>query len=222
MTQNINLYDASLRTRRDWLTAETAVAAVGACALVVSLGAAWVRHDLAQLQGPAAETSSTLQAAQAELTEATQRMADAKPDARLQGDLLLAQSTLMQRHAALDLLRGGGLGNEAGHAAALSAFARQSISGLWLTGLVLDNQQVALRGRAINPDLIPTYVSRLNKENALQGRSFRALDIERPVHAADEAASMPARSAAFVEFSLVSALGAEAPAKPALGKETTP
>ena len=55
----------------------------------------------------------------------------------------------------------------------MSAFARQSINGLWITGLVLDNQQVALRGRALNPDLIPAYVTRLNKEPALQGRSFR-------------------------------------------------
>ena len=221
MTQNINLYDASLRTRRDWLTTETAATAIGVCTLAVALSAGWYRHDLAQVREPAAATSNELQTAQAELAELTQRTAETKPDARLQAELLLAQSTLTQRQAALDLLRGGGLGNEIGHAAALSAFARQSITGLWLTGLVLDNQQVALRGRALNPDLIPTYVTRLNKESALQGRSFRALDIERPLQPADAAASVPARNAPFVEFSLVSAQGAEAPAKPT-GKEGAP
>jgi hypothetical protein len=222
MTQNINLYDPSLRKRRDWFTAENAATAIGVCALAVALGTAWARHELAQLRGPATETTEALQAAQTELTNLAQRMADAKPDARLMAELQFAQTTLTQRNAALELLRAGGLGVEAGHAAALSAFARQSINGLWLTGLVLDNQQVALRGRALNPDLIPSYVTRLNKEAALQGRSFRALDIERPVHAADTAASAPARSAAFVEFSLVSALGAEAPAKTGPSKETTP
>jgi len=219
MTQNINLYDASLRLRRDWATAETAAAAVGACVLAATLGTGWARYELAQVKGPAALTNEALQAAQTELTDLTQRVTELKPDEKLQAELALAQTTLTQRHAALELLRGGGLGNDAGHAAALSAFARQSVNGLWLTGVVLDNQQVALRGRALNPDLIPTYVTRLNKEAALQGRSFRALDIERPVHAADAAASMPARSAAYVEFSLVSAQGAEAPAKP---KESTP
>ena len=221
MTQNINLYDATLRTRRDWLTAANAAAAVGACALLVTLGTTWVRHDLALLQGSATETHAALRAAQAELTDLSQRMAEVQPDARLQAEVQFAQTTLTHRQAALELLRGGGLGNEAGHAAALNAFARQSISGLWLTGLVLDHQQVALRGRAMSPDLIPRYVNRLNKEAALQGRSFRALDIARPVHAADAAASMPERSAAYVEFSLVSALGAEAPAKPT-PKETSP
>lgn len=222
MTQNINLYDASLRTRRDWATAETAATAVGVCALAVTLATIWARHDLAQLRGPAAQTTEALQNAQTELTDLTQRVAELKPDARLQADVQLAQTTLTQRHAALELLRGGDLGVEAGHAAAMSAFARQSIHGLWLTGLVLDNQQVALRGRALNPDLIPAYVSRLNKEPALQGRSFRALDIERPVVAADASASMPARPAAFVEFSLLSAQGAEAPAKVMAQKETNP
>ncbi len=221
MTQNINLYDASLRTRRDWLTTVNAAAAISVCALAATLGTAWVRYDLAQLQAPAAETNSALQAAQTELTDLNQRMSDTKPDARLQAEVQFAQTTLTQRQAALELLRGGGLGNEAGHAAALNAFARQSINGLWLTGVVLDHQQVALRGRALNPDLIPGYVARLNKEAALQGRSFRALDIERPVHAADAAASMPERRAAYVEFSLVSALGAEAPAK-TVPKEATP
>jgi len=221
MTQNINLYDDSLRSRRDWATAEMAATAVGVCALAVTLATTWARHDLSQLRGPAAQTTEALQTAQTELTDLTQRMAELKPDVRLQADLQLAQTSLTQRHAALELLRGGGLGVETGHAAAMSAFARQSINGLWLTGLVLDNQQVALRGRALNPDLIPTYVSRLNKEPALQGRSFRALDIERPLHAADAAASMPARPAVFVEFSLLSAQGAEAPAKTA-PKEATP
>jgi hypothetical protein len=47
MTQNINLYDASLRTRREWLTAGSAAAAMGTCALAVGLGTAWLRHDLA-------------------------------------------------------------------------------------------------------------------------------------------------------------------------------
>lgn len=212
--QNINLYDASLRARREWLTAENAALAVGVSALAVALAAAWARHDLSRLQTPAASTRAALQAAQTELTDLTQRIAQTRPDAHLQAELRFAQTALTQRQSALELLQAGGLGNDVGHAGALSAFARQSIHGLWLTGVVLDHQQVALRGRAMSPELIPAYVSRLNKEAALQGRSFRALRIERPVPAA-ESASAPARSAPYVEFSLASAEGAEAHAKPA-------
>lgn len=218
MTQNINLYDPSLRTRRDWLTAANAATAVAVCALAVGLATGWARYDLARLSGPAAQTHTALQAAQAELTALTERAAATKPDARLQAELRTAQVTLTQRQSALALLRAGGLGHETGHAAALSAFARQSVSGLWLTGVVLDQQQVALRGRALNAELIPTYVGRLNTEAALQGRAFRALSVARPLQ---PAASGPVATAPYLEFSLASAQGAEAPTK-APTKESTP
>ncbi len=210
MTQNINLYDASLRAKREWLTAVNAATAVGVCVLAVAFAGGWAVNDVRTLRQPANETHVALEAAQKELIDLTQRVAQAKPDARLQGELRAIQAAVTQRQSALGLLQAGGLGNEAGHANALNAFARQSINGLWLTGLVLDHQQVALRGRSVSPDLIPNYVNRLNKEAALQGRSFRALNIERPMQEA--AASAPARSAPFVEFSLASAQGTEAPA----------
>jgi MSHA biogenesis protein MshI len=216
--QNINFYDASLRSKRDWLTAPNAALAVGACGLAVGLGTVWARHDLSKLQGPAAETAAALEAAQTELTDLNQRSTELQPNARLQAQVQLAQASVTQRQAALELLRAGGLGNETGHANALGAFSRQSLNGLWLTGVVLDHQQVALRGRSLNPELIPAYVSRLNKEAALQGRSFRALNIERPLLPAPAASGAdttppPPRSAPYVEFSLASAQGAEAPAK---------
>lgn len=210
--QNVNLNDPSLRARREWLTAANAAAAVGACSLAVGLAGAWAQHDARKLRQPAHDTHVALEAAQKELVELTQRLGQTKPAARLQAELRIAQAAVTQRQAALDLLQAGGLGNETGHANALGALARQSVNGLWLTGMVLDNQQVALRGRSMSPELIPAYVSRLNKEAALQGRSFRALNIERPVQEA--AASAPARSAPFVEFSLVSSQGTEALAKP--------
>ena len=64
MTQNINLYDSSLRMRREWLTATNAAAALGACCLVVVLSSVWLRHEIAQVRGPATETANALQAAQ--------------------------------------------------------------------------------------------------------------------------------------------------------------
>ena len=108
------------------------------------------------------------------------------------------------------------------HSATLQAFARQTIDGLWLTGLVLDRQDMALRGRAMNPELIPAYVGRLNQEPALQGRSFRALDIARPMDDTPAVASVASAASAsakvsspagphlasFVEFSLSGAGGA--------------
>ncbi|HZE90733.1 MAG TPA: hypothetical protein VE029_03330 [Rhizobacter sp.] len=218
MTRNVNLYDAALRTRHDWLHARMALSCLGAALLAVLISAGWLRWDVAQLRAPSEQTAAALKTRQAELTALAQQVANAKSDARLLAEVSFARATLAQREAALELLRGGGLGNEQGHAAALGAFARQTIDGLWLTGVVLDQHDVALRGRTLHPELIPAYVTRLNKEPALQGRSFRALDVARPFEAepaagAASAAAEP-RHARFVEFSLIGAQGVEAPALP--------
>lgn len=204
--QQINLYEPSLRIAHDWLSTGSLAAAVGGALLAVGISAAWTHWQLRQVQGPAHETATALQEQQAAIEQLARQVDSLRPDPKLLADVSSAQATLEQRQAALQMLRGGGLGHQEGHAAALQAFARQSIDGLWLTGLALDRRDMALRGRALNPALIPAYVGRLNQEPALQGRSFRALDIARPLDAGTPAPDTT-RRAAFVEFSLAGSNG---------------
>lgn len=215
--QNINLYDASLRIQHDWLSAETFAAAVGAAVLVLALAAGLTHWQLAQLQGPAQQTSDALQAQQNAIQQLAQQVDSLKPDAKLVAEVGTTQATLEQRQAALQMIRAGGLGDQQGHSATLHAFARQTLDGLWLTGLVLDHQDMALRGRAMNPELIPAYIGRLNQEPALQGRAFRALDIARPMDDQTATPAAPKASAPtdnkpqlarYVEFSLTGSQGA--------------
>jgi Tfp pilus assembly protein PilN len=220
--QNVNLYDASLRLQRDWLSAESFAAVVGGALLAVAVGAAFTRWQVSRLQEPARESAAALQAQQSAIQDLARHVETLRPDPKLVADVASTQATLEQRQAALQMLKAGGLGDQDGHAAALQAFARQSLDGLWLTGIMLDKRDMALRGRAMSPDLIPAYVGRLNQEPALQGRSFRALDIARPM--ADAVADappappaakpltltptqVPARLASFVEFSLAGSAG---------------
>ena len=85
--------------------------------------------------------------------------------------------------------------------------------------MVLRQDDVVLKGRALQPQLIPVYVQRLDREPSLQGRAFRALEVVRPLEKPGRAASAavegddslpspPARTV-FVEFTL-SGVGAEA------------
>ncbi|HJV62944.1 MAG TPA: hypothetical protein VJ743_18490 [Albitalea sp.] len=209
--QNINLYDASLRIQRDWLAAGPSAAIVAAVLLAMLLAGGVARWRADRLAAPAREVDSALQQQQAAIQQLAHAVDALRPDPALLAQLGAARTTLEQRQAALQLLRSGALGEPQGHAAALEAIARQSITGLWLTGVVLDRHDMALRGRAMNPSLIPAYVGRLNREPALQGRSFRALDVLRPVadiaptgSAAPNAAPV---LAPFVEFSLSGAEG---------------
>lgn len=219
MVQNVNLYDPSLRIQRDWLSAESFGLSVAGAVLAVALGAGLMRWQLHEIEGPARQTATALQAQQEAIQELARRVDSLRPDPRLIAEVASTQSTLQQRQEALKMLRAGGLGHEQGHAQTLQAFARQHVEGLWLTGLTLDRTDMALRGRAMRPELIPVYVGRLNQEPALQGRAFRALDIARPMEEAaapgsDKPAGNPAapRHAAFVEFSLTGSAGTVAAA----------
>ena len=218
MSQNINLYDSSLRQRRDVLDFGPALAMVGAAVFCVALATALARGSLARIEPIAAAGAAELQSQQAAVQAMAERLASNKPDTALQSEVAKMQRTLLQRRAALQTLDAGAVNREGGFASRLEAFARQSLEGLWLTGMVLRQDDVLLKGRALNPALIPVYVQRLDREPSLQGRAFKALDVVRPLDApaktapppvqGDAAAPAPLR-AAYVEFSLIGSGGAD-------------
>jgi len=206
----VNLYDGSLRITREWLNAGTCAAAVGTALLAMVAGAAVTQWQLRTIEGPAQAIASTLKTEQAALQDLAKRVGALRPNTELLAEAARLQASLDQRQAALQLLDAGGLGHTDGHAAALQAFARQAIDGLWLTGVVLQGDDMALRGRTLDPSLIPAYVHRLTQEAALQGRALRALDIARPPEPPPAGASGPdttPRLAPYVEFTLAGANG---------------
>ena len=89
----------------------------------------------------------------------------------------------------------------------LRAFSRQSVNGLWLTGFtIVGNGELEIRGRVLSPDLVPSYIQRLNREQVLAGRSFARLEMTRPkpepVTDKGKDAKKAARMPRFLEFSL--------------------
>lgn len=207
MSQNINLYDPAFRVHRNWLSANLAAAALVAAAVVVAAGAAVLRSQVEGLEQQVLIGDEQLKSQQAALQDLAKQVASARPDPRMLADLSATQASLEQRRAVLQLLNAGGLGDESGYSATLQAVARQSLTGLWLVGLTLNHRDVAMRGRALNPELVPAFLQRLNRESALQGRSFRSLEMQRPL----QAEAPPARQAPYVEFALAGADGAVAP-----------
>ena len=224
MTQNINLCDPSLRARRDLLSFESALTVVAAAVVCLALAAGGARLSLARIEPAAASSASELVMAQAAVQTLAAQTAGVKPDAALQAENAALQRTLTQRSAALRAAGEGAIDREGGFASRLEALARQSIEGLWLTSVVLRQDDVLLKGRALTPSLIPTFVQRLDREPSLQGRGFKALDVVRPLEPPAAAALTPlslvtspgaaAGHAGFVEFTLV---GADAVAPPLAG-----
>ena len=219
---NINLYDASLKTRRDLLGAGAALSMLGVAVVCMAIAIVWARGAATRLGPIAEESANVLQTRQAEIQAAAESAAARKPDPAVQNAVADAQRTLQQRRAALQMLAASPIDREGGFAARLEALARQSVEGLWLTGMVLRQDDVVLKGRALQPQLIPVYVQRLDREPSLHGRAFKALEVVRPFEkparggSGDgvDAAPAPLPRSPWVEFTL-SGAGAE----PALASE---
>lgn len=210
MTSNINLYDASLKTRRDFLAPMPMFAMLSAAMICMAAAIGWARGDVTRLTPIAVQGAAALQTRQAALQVAGEAAAK-RPDTGIQTEVAAAQRILMQRRAALQTLAASPIDRDGGFVERLEALARQSVDGLWLTSMVLRQDDVVLKGRALQPQLIPVYVQRLDQEPSLQGHAFRALDIIRPVDKAarvasaatgDVDASAGAARSTFVEFTL--------------------
>lgn len=122
-----------------------------------------------------------LAAAKDQLALASKELQGRRPNERLLAELAGAQAELKERSEAMAALEQGGVGSSAGFASYLRAFARHTSDGLWLTGFTIGEggRDMEIRGRMLQPALLPDYIRRLNSEAAFRGRSFAALDMRR-------------------------------------------
>lgn len=180
MARQINLYDARLERRRDWLALHYVAGLVGALAVLVGVSGYLVRMDLPALTVQAATTESQLEAVRAQVAKLEGQVAERKPDPGLIRELEATQKLLGARSEVLATLRRS-LGPDV-HAFAdyLRGFARQSVNGLWLTGFSVGagGNGMEIRGRTTDPALLPEYIRRLNREAAFHGQTFAALKLE--------------------------------------------
>ncbi len=128
----------------------------------------------------------------------------------LDADIARLETEVKLGRASMDALKAGAIGNRQGFAEYLQAFSRQAIDGLWLTGFtIVGGGDITIEGRVIQPELVPHYIQRLNREQTLQGRTFATLEMHvpkptpAPVGAAD--AKVTKKTPRYLEFSLTTA-----------------
>ena len=186
--QQINLYNAALRRKRDWLTLN-GVAAVAGLFVLVLVAAGFVLHQQAAAKRDAAQAlEPRLAAARAETAQlgallsgnagsdaALRELADLKQQIAMRREVL----TALQGGAGMDAVRGQ---SAIGFADYLRGLARQTVNGLWLTGFAVaqGGQGMEVRGRMLAVDRLPEYIKRLNGETSFKGRQFVSLNISRP------------------------------------------
>ena len=199
MAQQINLYDPALLRKRDWFALSNVALGAGVLAVLVAVGGVLARLDLPTLQAQSATQDSQLKAMREQVVALGKRVADRHTDPRLVQELATARQLVAARGEVLGVLRQRLAADAPLFTEYLRGFARQTMNGLWLTGFSWDAAagSIEIRGRTIDPALLPEYIRRLNREPAFRGHAFAALNV------VEGKTEPPGQKASFHEFMLV-------------------
>jgi hypothetical protein len=211
MSRHINLYDPALLRQREWFTAANLSAVAAMLLVIVVAWGAWVRSQAADLEAQAAALGVEVKSLQEQSVVIGGQLAGRKPDPKLERELVALRGRLGTRSQIAEKLSEGLAPQSGGYADYLRGLARQTPSGLWLTGFSVGagGQGMEIRGRTLDPALLPEYIRRLNAEKAFQGRSFAALQVSvAPVVPVAAGAAATAPTLPYHEFSLVPAKAA--------------
>ena len=160
---------------------------------------------------------------QKELLALQSVLANRKPNPALAVESERLGNLLEQRKSILQLAQETTEGAKAGGADVMRGFSRQIVEGVWLTGFAVSTAGIDIRGRLLDPSLLPVYIRRLNAEPAFRGRRFAALDMQGSLPEAAQPpvaakASLPGaeKARSFTEFVL---RATQPPAATSGGKE---
>lgn len=209
MSQQINLFNPVFLQQKKIFSARTMAAAL--LVLFAGLGAlnAYGNMRVQALQREADAGAAQLAQKQARLDNVGKEFVPRQKSAAVDAELAEAERQLAALRDVSNVLARGELGNTQGYAEYFRAFARQHADGLWLTGLSISGAglDIAVRGRALDPQRVPGYLNRLTLEPVMRGKAFGSLQISQGAAGSrvDESGKSVPLAAPYVEFSLLSA-----------------
>ena len=203
MAQQINLFSPLFLRKKRYFSALTMAQALAA---VLAGSAAIYAFELRQnatLEAALAANDRQIAVQREQVVKLAKEFSALGASRTLAEDLARSEERLQQRQALLSDLKTGVGANADGFARYLQALARQAVPGVWLTNIEIGGQRGALvmRGRALDSQLVPTYISRLNQEPAFAGKPIGELQVTaREGQAATPPA--PAQPSRYIEFTL--------------------
>ncbi|RIX46937.1 MAG: hypothetical protein D3M94_09560 [Rhodocyclales bacterium GT-UBC] len=206
MSQQINLILPELRPRFDWL----ALPVIGVAALIgimILVAVAQIQAQrVSQLSQEEASLNGQLLNLQQQVQVLGQAVSNRKSDPTLGPEIENARLGVEQRRQVLDFISRSDFGKGGGFAEMLQGFSRQTLDGVWLVGFGLATSGIEIRGRLIDPGLLPAYIRKLDGDKAFSGRRFAALEMKGVDPVADEAKDASSKPAAvggrYTEFVL--------------------
>lgn len=210
MSQQINLFNPIFLKQKKYFSSVTMMQALALILVGVLALAGYAGYRLSILNNEANATAVQLLQAEAQLAQVKANFPQRQKSPALDSELQRVNAEVIGLQHAFDTLKKGELGNTTGYSEYLRAFSRQIMPGIWLTGFAIHGagNDVALQGRALQPELVPGYLGRLKREASMQGKSFSSLEMHRPLveqeDAGDKQSARQRVPSSYVEFRLMS------------------
>jgi type IV pilus assembly PilN-like protein len=194
MSQQINLFEARFRRQKPHFSALTMALAVLAFAVLALLIRELYAYQNRSLEATLAQTEQRVAQLRDQVFRLGREFGDQGRSTALVDEVARLEEQLRVRRSLLDGIQGGASRNVEGFSPYLAALARQSMQGVWLTGVEIGSgsDNLVLKGRVLESELLPVYIQRLNREPLFNGRTVRELRLA----AKNEAGKR------YVEFSL--------------------
>lgn len=201
MSQQINLFNPVFLKQRKYFSLLTMLQALGLIVLGSLFFYGYALYQVEQLKRQSEESTRRFNAEQARLARYTAEFSPQQANQMLRDEVQRLEKELAEQTRMVDTLKSGSVGNTTGYSQYMRAFSRQVVQGLWLTGFKVtgDAAQISLSGGVLDPELLPIYIQRLGREQAMQGKSFSTLQMQQ---AKTEAGKENRSAARYVEFTM--------------------
>jgi Tfp pilus assembly protein PilN len=203
VSQQINLFSPIFLTQKKHFSALTMAQALGLIVLGSLAFFAYAYWQTTAITRQVADTTRRLALERARLERVAANYAPRGKSQLLQQEIARLETQMGARTQVLEVLKGGEFGRTAGFSEYFRAFARQAVDGLWLTGFNIKGNDLEISGRALQPELVPTYLQRLQREPTMQGKTFANLEMSVPKTEPTNKGA-PVTPPSYVEFTLLS------------------
>jgi Tfp pilus assembly protein PilN len=186
LSQQINLFNPVFLKQKKYFSFAAMLQAILLLVIGCALLTGYAKYRVINLRKEAAASQVQMSIFDAQLAKAKIDFAPRGKSPALEAEIHKAEAEMKSLDKVFGVLQSGDFGNTKGYSGYLAAFARQIVDGIWLTGFNLAGagNEISIQGRAVRPELVPVYMSRLKNEPLMQGKSFGALDIQTPTASA--------------------------------------
>lgn len=181
MSQQINLFNPLFLKKKRYFSFATMAQSLGVLLLGLAAFYGYARYQETLLEAEGRTASTAFEAEKARLSKFTAEFAPGKAQNDMDKAIATAKTDIAARQALLVQMQSGVLGNTRGYSQYLTAFARRTQPGVWLTNIQIGpgDDKLSIAGRALQGEQVSILLSQYKLEPALKGRPFGALTITR-------------------------------------------